>query len=229
MTDPRDAYIARVVGGKSFADVGGLWGTINEKVSVAHCNGAMQLTMIDVSAPGHRLWQLFEERRRALGLPEVSCISADIVQLAETSECPQFDVVHCSGVLYHVPDPMRFLAALRRVTREYLVLTTAVTATKVTSAAGNLEVPSTACLFLPALQGEERRVVDSYWRQFVGDAAMGLTQQIAAWDVEDFAPWWWLPTVDALKGMCRASGFAYVEGTHAWNNNAYTLLLSPVR
>ena len=34
MTDVRDTYIAQVVAGKSFADVGGLWGTVNEKVSV---------------------------------------------------------------------------------------------------------------------------------------------------------------------------------------------------
>ena len=31
--DLRDDYIRRVVRGRSFADVGGLWGTVNEKVS----------------------------------------------------------------------------------------------------------------------------------------------------------------------------------------------------
>ena len=42
MSDVRDTYISQVVAGKSFADVGGLWGTVNEKVSVAHTHGRMR-------------------------------------------------------------------------------------------------------------------------------------------------------------------------------------------
>ncbi len=48
-SDVRDTYIRWVVAGKSFVDVGGPWGTVNEKVSVAHTHGACGLTMIDVS------------------------------------------------------------------------------------------------------------------------------------------------------------------------------------
>ena len=44
MRDVRDTYISQVVAGKSFADVGGLWGTVNEKVSVAHAHGARGLS-----------------------------------------------------------------------------------------------------------------------------------------------------------------------------------------
>ena len=66
MSDPRDAFIARVVRGKSFADVGGLWGTVNEKVSVAHAAGAASLAMVDISEWGDR-WNEFETRRRQLG------------------------------------------------------------------------------------------------------------------------------------------------------------------
>jgi len=40
-TDPRDLYIAQVIAGKTFVDVGGLWGTVNEKVSVAYQAGAL--------------------------------------------------------------------------------------------------------------------------------------------------------------------------------------------
>src|SRR5690606_13047137 len=35
MSCPKDAWIQRLVPGKSFIDVGGLWGTVNEKVTVA--------------------------------------------------------------------------------------------------------------------------------------------------------------------------------------------------
>lgn len=226
MRDLRDEYIGKVVNSKSFADVGGLWGTVNEKVSVAHAYGASALTMIDITPPEDELWRLFEDRRRALRLPEVLCVSNDIVVLAETSPCPQFDVVHCSGILYHMPDPIRFLVALRRITRGHLVLTSVVTATRVESEQGALELPQASALFIPALQKKERSILKSYWQRFVGDGAIGLTCEATSWQPKDFAPWWWLPTVEALKMMCMAAGFDCQEGGYTWNDNAYVLLLS---
>ena len=50
--DLRDDYIRRVVRGRSFADVGGLWGTVNEKVSVAAQAEARSVAMIDISPAG---------------------------------------------------------------------------------------------------------------------------------------------------------------------------------
>ena len=227
--DPRDQYISKVVGNKSFADIGGLWGTVNEKVSVANQYGASALTMIDVTPRGLDLWLRFEERCRRLKLPEVTCISADILNIGSILGEQQFDVVHCSGVLYHMPDPIRLLGVLRKITREYLVLASCVTGTRIHSDEGVLEVPQAALLFIPALQWRERAVIKSYWQQFVGDTAKGLTSEAGGWRVGDFGPWWWLPTVDALKAMCRAAGFRCEEGAHFWNNNAYVLLLSVVK
>lgn len=224
MSDPRDQYIGKVVKGKSFADVGGLWGTVNEKVSVAHRYGASSLAMIDISGP--ELWAPFEERRQALGLPEVRCIRGDVIALAETSPGPKFDVVHCSGLLYHMPNPMQLLVALRKMTSEYLVFTSAVSSTVVKSDQGVLEVPRAAALFVPALQGKEREILSSYWQRFVGNGAIGLTHAAASWNPDDFAPWWWLPTVEALRAMCEVTGFHCKDGAHFWNNNAYVLLLS---
>ena len=226
MRDVRDTYISQVVAEKSFVDVGGLWGTANEKVSVAHTHGARTLTMIDVSPVDSELWTLFEQRRRTLRLPTVECVSADILTLAEADPCPQFDVVHCSGVLYHMPEPMRFLRALRKITREALVLTSAVTATRVEGVKGILELPAAAMLCIPALQGREREIVQAYWQGIVGDGAFGLTREVAEWSFEDFGPWWWLPTAEALRAMCEVAGFQHEAGAPSWNGNAYTLRLS---
>ncbi len=226
--DPRDAYIAGVARGRSFAEVGGLWGTVNEKISVAHKHGASALTMIDVTPPGHELWRLFEERRRALGLPEVQCISANALTFANTSPVGSFDVVHCSGVLYHMPEPMSLLQALRKISRKHLVLASSVTGTSVRSKEGVLQVPPGAALFIPGLQARERAIIKSYWRPFVGDTALGLTREVPSWRIDDYGPWWWLPTVDALKAMCEAAGFRFEEGAYLWNDNAYVLLLSVV-
>ena len=217
MSDIRDTYIAQVVAGKSFSDVGGLWGTVNEKVSVAHKHNANVLTMIDVSPPESELWTLFDERRNSLRLPEVECVSGDILALAETDPCPQFDVVHCSGVLYHMPEPVSFLRALKKITREALILTSAITATRIKSKKGVLEIPAASMLCIPALQGKEREIVASYWQSVVGDGAFGITRDIPGWDPEDFGPWWWLPTAEALRAMCESIGFRHEAGEPSWN------------
>jgi 2-polyprenyl-3-methyl-5-hydroxy-6-metoxy-1,4-benzoquinol methylase len=224
--DPRDHFIGRVARGRSFADVGGLYGTVSEKVSVARSHGATELAMIDIVPEGNELWRAFSDRMQQLGISGYETISDSILDLAESPDHPRYDVVHCTGVLYHMPDPMRLLTALRSITREYLVLGSAVTATSISGNGETLKIPSAAALFIPALKEGERAILEGYWRPFVGHDALGLTREQKPWDVEDFAPWWWLPTVDCMRAMCESAGFAYEGGAHYWNDNAYVMLLS---
>lgn len=224
--DPRDRFLAGVVSGRSFADVGGLWGTVNERVSVAHRLGARSLTMIDAIPEADPFWAAFEERRGKLGVPLVTRVSSDIVRLAEAPNPPLFDVVHCSGVLYHIPEPLRLLLSLKRITREHLVLTSLVARSEYPHAAGPLHVPEAACVFIPALEGAEKEAVANYWQGLVGDGAVGLTRENPTWRLEDFGPWWWLPRPAALRKLCQTAGFSLVETAEFWEGNAYTLLLS---
>jgi Methyltransferase domain len=224
MTDPRDQYIHRVASGRTFAEVGGLWGTLNERVSVAHAAGARQLTMIDLSPAGSHWWMKFRERCRDLSVPAAAEVSGEILQLAAQPNPPRFDVVHCSGVLYHMPDPIRFLCALRRLTGEHLILTSSITADLIANEAGILRVPSGSALFIPALTPPELAVVRADWLPLVGENAGGITCP-ATWRADDFGPWWWLPTIGALKAMCEAAGFRVLDGQTVWDDHAYTVLL----
>src|SRR5688500_4130983 len=104
MADPQDRFISTVVAGKSFADVGGLWGTVNEKVSVARAYGAATVAMIDLTPLTDPMWTTFIERVHQLGVSDVQCISHDALGLGKSDDAPIFDVVHCSGVLYHMPN-----------------------------------------------------------------------------------------------------------------------------
>ena len=226
MTDVRDHYIGKVVGGRSFAEVGGLWGTVNEKVSVAHGLGATELGMFDLAAPGHHWWMKFEERQAALGLPEVRCVSGDIMRLTEQPDHRRYEVVHCSGVLYHVPDQLRLLHALKKLATRHVVLTSVVMPTRLENEAGAMEIADGAALFVPALKGRERAIVRAHWLKVVGSiGADTIAPDAPKWDVEDYAPWWWIPTVGALQGMCVAAGFEVVESAPTWGGNALTLLL----
>ena len=223
--DVRDRFVQQVVKGKTFAEVGGLWGTVNEKASVAHAAGASALTMIDITPPGAHWWQEFEKRRVALHVPPVTSVSGDIMRLAETDPSLRFDVVHCSGILYHVPDPLRFLKSLRTITREYLILTSSITETEIVNGAGRVTVPAGGALFLPALSPAEKAVLKERWSDVVPDNALGLTRDIPVWKLDDFGPWWWLPTTDALAAMCRVVGFDVRGLELTWSGHAATLLL----
>jgi len=220
MDDPRDYFISRVVQGKSFLEVGGLWGIVNEKVSVAHRFGARSLTIIDVTLPDSSLWSSFRSRMLEKGIPDCVAISGDI---CETSFNEIFDVVHCSGVLYHLPNPLRMLDVLRKVTQEYLILTSAITQEVIKNEAGVYRLPPSGVVFVPALNDNERGILKAYWEK-AGAVAYGLTEKVT-YAMHDFGPWWWLPTVPALVAMCKAAGFEVVDQELMWNNNALTLLL----
>ena len=223
-SDLRDEYIARVVSGKTFGEVGGLWGTINEKVSVAQQNGATSLTMIDIQPEGGELWQKFDQRLADLRIANVRKLSRDICQINDRDVLEPFDVVHCSGVLYHHPNPLVMLAALRRITRKYLVLTSAVTQTLIENECGRYEIPPSGVLFVPALSDSELAIMKVYWQK-QGVSALGLTER-CKFHIDDFAAWWWLPTPTEMTAMCQAAGFQVQDAGPTWNGNSYTLLLS---
>lgn len=223
--DLRDEFIRRVVNGRSFAEVGGLWGTVNEKVSVALRAGARSATMIDVTTAGTELWTRFDQRLAELGIPKCAAIAADICQLAARPDCPDFEVVHCSGVIYHHPSPLTLLLSLRKVTSDYLVLTSAVQQERIENQYGTYLMPPSGVLFVPALSDSERQIMTAYWKEKAGvESCLGITETVH-WDANDFGPWWWLPTPKALAGMSESCGFHVMDQAPTWNGNASTLLL----
>lgn len=220
--DARDTFIARVVEQKTFADVGGLWATVRERVSTAHAAGAAALTMLDVTPLDDALWMRFADRLHALGVPEVTVHSADL----HAPDLPTFDVVHCSGVLYHSPNPMATVDALRRLTREYLILSCSVVPRVIRNPVGTLAMPDAGWLFLPGLEGKAREIVAAHWRPHVGDLAIGITRPFpGTFDPDDWGPWYWLPTADGLAAMARFVGFHVLDEAAIWGGNAHTLLL----
>lgn len=158
-----------------------------------------------------------------LGIKEYTTIVGDICEIDAGKIGAPFDVVHCSGVLYHLPDPMRMLSVLRFITGEYLILTSAIAQEVIENEGGRYEIPSSAVIFVPALSESERSCLKIYWKQF-GVVAYGLTEP-TTFSVGNFAPWWWLPTSTSLKAMCQAAGFQLIDSELTWNNNALTLLL----
>ncbi len=103
-------WIAEHAPGRSFADIGGLFidGATSFEAEEA---GASSVTLFDVGdreyAPGY----LDEHARRD---SKVRYVQGDLHDLAFAEQVGPHDVVWCTGVLYHTPNPVHQLMQLRR-------------------------------------------------------------------------------------------------------------------
>lgn len=222
--DPRDTFIEKVVSGNSFVEIGGLWGTVNEKVSVAHTFGADEITMIDMEPDGTELWDKFHERMKNKNITNYQCISTDIQDFEDVT----YDVVHSAGILYHLVNPMEYISKLSDLTKKYLIISSAVTQDSIENKYGRLTLPQASILFVPALKNSEKKIIAEYWKSKYPDLPfVGISEDFdyEAHPLEDPTPWWWLPTVSCFKRMCTICGLKLVDEGAFWNNDAYTLML----
>jgi hypothetical protein len=220
-----EQWVAASVQGKSFAEVGGLWGTVNERVTVAARAGAAETAMIDVIPPEDELWTLFRERAATFGVTGTSCVHANLDDPETPHRVGRFDVVFCSGILYHCPAPLHTLQQLRAITAETLILGTASIPETVTNSAGTVSVEPGAALLIPALHQSQLAVLGQWLRE-VGAQAVGVNHPLRdGWDLTDYAPWWWFFTRDHVAALLRLAGFSVEAIASTWEGRA-TLYLA---
>jgi SAM-dependent methyltransferase len=221
-----DQWVTEAAAGKRFAEVGGLWGTVNEQVTTAARAGATATTMIDI-APSDGgpddLWRRFRERAEGMGVSGTTCLNASIDDPDTVERAGEFDVVCCNGVLYHSPDPIHTLRQLRRLTREVLVLGTVSIPETVATTAGSVAVEPGAALLVPALSSSQLAVF-AQWLRELGDVAIqadGVTHPPpAGWGPDAYDPWWWFFTRDYVSGLLRVCGFEVERVASYWEGRA---------
>jgi hypothetical protein len=111
------------------------------------------------------------------------------------AEVGTHDVVWCSGVLYHSPNPLLALERLRELTADLLILQT---------------------MTLPELPGVQQGVVfypgvpnPGLYARWGEEAARSL--RLPEPGEDRYAPWWWGISRSALAAMLRAARFEPVE------------------
>lgn len=218
-SDPRNASkdaIRALVAGKTFADVGGLWGTSNEKATTALLAGAREATMIDIQPAGNRLWQAFDERCRERGVSGCQSVVGDLGSDRFAADVGQFDITHCSGVIYHMPNPINAIHNMIRITRERVLLWSQVVPERITNRRGSLRLRSGECLLVPALSSEALAVLQEHYidagREEVNK---GLNPQefVRAGEQLLTGPWWWLYTAETFIRMCSLFNHVQIERT----------------
>ena len=186
------------VRGKSFVDIGCMWGVEGEYSFVAEQSGARSVTGVDVISPTAG----FERKRHERG-SNIEFIQGDGVSPEVMEKIGQADVVLCAGVLYHHPSPYHMLVSLRELCRETLIL-------------GSATIPESealrhAAVYYPGLPENERRLWDVA-RSVGGGRRWAIT---SPYDPEaGYRNWFWGMTPSCLKAMIETSGFR-VEAEHA--------------
>lgn len=202
-------YIRRHAPGRSFVDVGCMWGVNGEYAFMAEAAGAAPVKGVDLFGPTPE----FEEKKRRLN-SGVEFILGDITQPDTLARVGEADVVFCAGVLYHHPSPFDLLVALRRICRDLLILRTS-------TIPENGRLPNMA-VYWPMLGAADRPL----WNL----SGLGLRHQTgisAGFEPEQgYGNWFWGLTPSALESLLQTAGFQVTF--RATEPFAQTVICTPV-
>jgi SAM-dependent methyltransferase len=187
LPDRYQALIDTYAPGRRFLDVGCLWKVHGAYAFRAAERGATEVIGLDVTPATPQF--LAENDRR--GAP-VRFLQGDVNDPALTATIGRCDVVFCSGVLYHVPNPVWTIERLRDLCGGTLILSTATVPEQA--------IPQSA-VFFPHLAARARGAL----RYATGDVKIGLD---TAYDGEaGYANWFWGFTPSCVDAMVRVAGF----------------------
>lgn len=188
----REELVRRHAPGRSFADVGCMYGADGAIAFLAEECGATAVTAFDAmeETPGYRA----EHERRG---SSVEFVRGD---LHDPGAIGDHDAVWCAGVLYHSPYPLLTLERLAAAARELLIV-------------GSHTIPEVpglaqACVFYPGLGPGDRREYAAVWPC----NSVGISTPYDARPEMAYANYWWGITPSALRAMVEVQpGFRVVE------------------
>jgi len=175
------------VSGKSFADIGCMWGLEGKFCFYAAECGASKVVGVDVfPASDH-----FKERQKQWQ-STVKFVRGDINDKLTQEQVGLIDVVMCAGVLYHTPEPFQMLQSLRNICGQTLILSTNVVP----------EVPGTKnmAILYPFLNASQRK----RWDLGVG-IQMAITQPYD--ESGGYGNWFWGLTPSCTESLLALAGF----------------------
>jgi hypothetical protein len=193
----RESFIDEHAGGRSFADIGGLFMLHGEMAYRAERAGATQVTLFDSGDPDYGG---FDQRRRETG-SRIRFVQGDLEEEATPERVGLHDVVWCTGVVYHTPNPVLQLMRLREITRELLYL-------------GTHSIPEIpgfeqACVFYPYLPDRERRAhARAHWNAADLHAVGTPFDDLS---MHGYGNFWWGITPSALRAMLRTARFEVID------------------
>jgi 2-polyprenyl-3-methyl-5-hydroxy-6-metoxy-1,4-benzoquinol methylase len=216
---PTTEWVKRYSAGKTFADVGGLWGTINEKVTVAAKAGASAVTMIDTLGKHEIWWEKLDQRCEAEGVKPYSAIMANIDSPDIFQTTGTFDVVHSNGVLYHCPNPIHTISQLAKLTRDILIIGSSIIPCQISNSKGSISLENSSALLVPALTDSQKEIITQHFVEAGGNfLAAGINHHVDDWDpAKTYGNWWYLFTDGFIEGLLKVHRLRILETADGWN------------
>ncbi len=220
--------IKKIVKGKTFADVGGLWGTKGEMVTQALSAGATRAAMIDKLDKSSEWWERFDKHCSDKGFQKYEKIIHDISAPKTAKKIGRFDVVHCSGVMYHLHDIIGFISNLLSISNEYLLVTSEVLPSTIENSKGRIHLDDNGAICVPYLSKESLNVLREYFR-IENRNAMGITSNAVFFNrstlTPNFGPWWWLFTAEFMSRLVSGFPVEIMDEGFSKNKKIYQILV----
>ncbi len=183
-------YIREYAPGKSFADIGCMWGVNGDFAFAAEEAGASRVVAVDVFGPTPEFDVKHQARRSA-----VQFVLGDVSRAETLARIGAVDVVFCAGVLYHHPSPFDLLVALRRICRETLILRT--------STIPEVRGLPNAAVYFPMLGARGRELWNLKPLGVLHQAGISSEFQPGA----GYGNWFWGLTPSCLESLLQTAGF----------------------
>ena len=184
-------FIETYAPGKTFADIGCMWGINGALSFFAERCGAKHVIALDVY-PATKEFNAEHTRSQS----KVQFINGDINETATLRKLGKSDVVFCSGVLYHMPDPFSLLARLHAICGEILIMRTML----IPEVSGMRNV----AVFYPMLE-------ESHRNRF--KLGTGMQKAISGpYEPESgYGNWFWGLTPSCIESLLACAGFTVIE------------------
>jgi hypothetical protein len=232
--NPIKAWIDRIAPSQSLIDIGGIGeNSTNERVSEAAAAGATQVAMADIEPFTSPYWSTFRQKMANLGVTGYEEYERVDIRDAELiRRLPTFEIVHCTGIVYHLPDPSTGVYNLSRLARRWLIINTIVLPERIENDQGSLLTEGSRVLFLPALSEGERAVLRTHYELKFGwsidvtaprlDDPNPMMPYVADTGLSCW-PYWWLFSHDAFRCLVRMMGFR-IHDQWLWEDHTLALL-----
>lgn len=186
----KERIIERYARGKSFADIGCMWRVNGYFSFLAERAGATSVAAVDIY-PANEAFMAESSRLDS----RVEFIQGDIHSTETIRAIGSRDVVFCSGLLYHTPNPVDTLMKLRLVCHGTLILNT--------STVPEMPGIKNFAVFYPYLDAGQRRI----WN--LGEGALGISTPYDPG--QGYANWFWGFSYSCLESMLQCAGFRIIE------------------
>jgi hypothetical protein len=187
-------YVRQFAPGKTFVDVGCMWGVNGAHAFLAEESGAADVCGVDVFGPTPE----FDEEHARRG-SRVTFVLGDCTAPGTLERIGLRDVVFCAGVLYHHPSPFDVLVALRSICRERLILRS--------STIPEVDGLPNVAVFFPLLPDRGRDLWNLRSLGVLHQAGISAPFR----SEEGYGNWFWGLTPSCLESLLATAGFRVLQ------------------